>query len=71
MQIVNEWEAIGEARGKADIILRLLRRRFGEVPAELRQRIEGLHTAQLESLAEALLDFSILADAEAWVAANG
>lgn len=60
-----------EVRGRVDTILRQLRRRFGEAPAELRQRIEGLPSAQLEALAEALLDFSNLADAEAWVGAHG
>ena len=78
MQIVNEWEergeargiALGEARGKADLILRQLRRRFGEVPETLRDRVGGLPVASLEALAEALFDFTSMVDAENWVTAH-
>ncbi|RCJ41886.1 hypothetical protein A6770_35885 [Nostoc minutum NIES-26] len=53
--------------GQQDLILRLLNRRFGEIDAALIERIRGLSIEQLSLLAEALLDFSVVADLEAWL----
>ncbi|MBE9225800.1 Rpn family recombination-promoting nuclease/putative transposase [Phormidium sp. LEGE 05292] len=50
------------------LILRLLPRRVGEVPESVRVQINTLSLTQLESLAEALLDFSSLSDLETWLA---
>lgn len=44
------------------LILRLLSRRFGAVEPEIEERINQLSKTQLESLAEALLDFYSQAD---------
>ncbi len=66
MQIVNEWEV----RGQVYIILRQLQGRFGEVPAELRERVAGMTSDKLEALAGALFDFTSMADAADWVAAR-
>ena len=63
MQIVNEWET----RGKANLVLRLLRRKFGEVPQSLQDRVGDLPVDALEGLAEALFDFTAIADAENWI----
>jgi predicted transposase YdaD len=49
------------------IVLRLLTRRLGDLPEPLVAQINTLSVEQLESLAEALLDFSSLADLEAWL----
>src|SRR5439155_932255 len=68
MQIVNEWEARGMQRASVAIILRLLGRRFGTVPAEMEARLRELPAEKLETLAEDLLDFTALADLEAWLA---
>ena len=48
------------------LIMRLLPRRIGTVDPEL-QRIRQLSLAQLEDLAEALLDFSDVTDLAAWL----
>ncbi len=50
------------------LVLRLLNRRVGPVPDRLLSEIHTLSLEQLESLGEALLDFSVLADLEAWLA---
>jgi len=58
----------GGQREAASLVLRQLRRRFGNVLAEQQATIRGLTTTQLEQLAEALLDFSSPADLMAWLA---
>ncbi|NDJ24119.1 DUF4351 domain-containing protein [Nostoc sp. B(2019)] len=56
----------GEERGKKQealqLILRLLKRRFGAIEPEMQQQIRTLSITQLEELAEALLDFSSQSD---------
>ncbi len=77
-EILAEGEQRGEQRGRQEgrqegrkaegqlLILRLLNRRVGELPQEVRSRIETLSLEQLENLGEALLDFQAIADLEAW-----
>jgi hypothetical protein len=52
----------------AELVLRLLRRRFGSETGEQVATIRGLSTAQLEQLAEALIDFASPDDLMAWLA---
>ncbi len=51
------------------LIFRQLTKRVGELPQQLRQRIESLSLEQLENLGEALLDFTSMADLQAWLSA--
>ena len=44
------------------LTLRLLQRRFGPLPAESEAQLRGLSVEHLEALAEALRDFTSLAD---------
>ncbi len=71
MQIVTSWMEEGIEQGKQEealsLVLRLLPRRIGAVVPALQQRIQQLSQAQLEDLAEALLDFSSAADLEDWL----
>jgi hypothetical protein len=53
------------------LVLRQLRRRFGSVLAEQEATIRGLSTAELEELAEALIDFASPGDLEAWLTSGG
>ncbi|MEA5574175.1 DUF4351 domain-containing protein [Calothrix sp. UHCC 0171] len=53
--------------GEQRLILRLLNCRIGEINASLIERVRGLSIEQLENLGEALLDFSGVADLEAWL----
>ncbi len=55
---------VEEARS---LVLRLLRRRFGDLPDDLVRQINGLELNPLETLAEDLLDFSALADLQNWL----
>lgn len=58
----------GIKRGERSLILRQLTRQVGEIPAPVQSHIDGLSVPQLESLGEALLNFSNLSDLEAWLA---
>ncbi|MDR5639212.1 DUF4351 domain-containing protein [Thermosynechococcus sp. PP42] len=56
--------AVKTPPGAARIILR---RRFGQLPAGLEERIRQLPPPQIEALAEALLDFTALEEVFAWL----
>jgi predicted transposase YdaD len=57
----------GEAQGEAKVTMRLLSRRCGPLSDATTARIQALPLEQLETLAEALLDFSGPADLAAWL----
>jgi predicted transposase YdaD len=66
---IQEGEERGEQRGlqrEKSLILRQLTRRVGELPQDARQRVETLPLERLENLGEALLDFTSMADFQAW-----
>jgi predicted transposase/invertase (TIGR01784 family) len=81
-----EGETIGEVRGEARgeakglergrtegeqaLVLKLLIRKLGKINPQLRSRISSLKIEQVESLGEALLDFTSIADLEAWLSQN-
>jgi Putative transposase, YhgA-like/Domain of unknown function (DUF4351) len=46
----------GKAEGEANILVRLIERRFGDVPSHLRQRIFAADVATLEKWADRVLD---------------
>jgi predicted transposase YdaD len=58
----------GLQRGEAEILLRLLTRRFGPLNEATRGQIRNLPSAQLEALGEALLDFAGREELTAWLA---
>jgi predicted transposase YdaD len=68
MKIVTSWMEEGIEQGERSLIFRLLNRRVGKLPEQVRSHIDTLPIAQLEALGEALLDFSGLSDLEAWLA---
>jgi predicted transposase YdaD len=57
----------GRQEGELALILRLLTRRFDRLPESLQSQIEALPLSQLESLGDALLDFTNLADLQEWL----
>lgn len=73
--IYQEIEAGGIEKGlqqglqqeAVSFVLRLLKRRLGEVKQELQAQIPGLSVQQLEELGEALLDFKSESDLVAWL----
>lgn len=76
MPYVTSWERRGERRGiemgertgRISLLLMLLKRRIGAIDATAREKIEALSVAQMDRLAEALLDFTQPADLERWLA---
>ena len=50
-----------------ELTTRLLRHRFGLLPADLSTRIEVLPLAEVEALSEALLDLTQLDEVSAWL----
>jgi predicted transposase YdaD len=57
----------GGQREAVSLVLKQLRRRFGSVSADDADTIGGLSTAELEDLAEALMDFGSPVDLKAWL----
>jgi predicted transposase/invertase (TIGR01784 family) len=72
LNLFEEPRAIREAReeGERSLILRQLTKKVGQVDSALRDRLLTLRPDQLESLGEALLDFSSINDLEVWYAEN-
>ncbi|WP_404790222.1 DUF4351 domain-containing protein [Altericista sp. CCNU0014] len=74
-QAYLEWEQQTEQRGRQEgalgeaqaLILRQLTRRIGQVSSTMRSQVESLSLPQLESLGEALLDFSSSTDLDQWL----
>jgi predicted transposase/invertase (TIGR01784 family) len=83
MQIVTSWMEQGIAEGRTEgisvgrteearsLILRQLSRRAGILPSEVRSQVQSLPLPQLESLGEALLDFTSVEDLEKWLQTLG
>jgi predicted transposase/invertase (TIGR01784 family) len=65
-----EGRVEGRQEGLVKAILRLLQRKLGNLPNTVQRKIEGLSIAQLELLAEELLDFAALSDLETWLSSN-
>jgi flagellar biosynthesis/type III secretory pathway protein FliH len=57
----------GRQQGEADLVLRQLQRRFGEIPQNLEETIRNLPVERLEDLGLALLDFETLTDLDNWL----
>ncbi len=57
----------GVRKGERRLVIRQLELRLGKLSAKDRSRIDKLSTAEVERLAEALLDFSSQADVNEWL----
>ncbi|MEQ8755518.1 MAG: Rpn family recombination-promoting nuclease/putative transposase [Coleofasciculus sp. G1-WW12-02] len=60
-------EQKGEQKGESRLILRLLKKRFGEISVETSIQIQDLSIEDLESLGEDFLEFDSLKDLENWL----
>ena len=60
----------GRKQEAVNLVVRQLTKRFGDLPEEIRVKISGLSLTALEDLSDALLDFSNLADLQAWLLAK-
>ena len=65
-EIVQE----SELKQSQSLILRQLNRRVGNLSIESETRVKDLPLVRLEELGEALLDFTAMADLEAWLSQN-
>ncbi len=66
-RVYQEIKQEGREVEARSLIFRLLTRRVGELPQEIRQSVESLSLEQLENLGEALLDFNSMADLQTWL----
>jgi Domain of unknown function (DUF4351) len=66
----QEGEQTGALKEAQSLILRQLTRRMSDVSPELRSQVQALSLAQLESLGEALLDFTAPNDLADWLASH-
>jgi predicted transposase/invertase (TIGR01784 family) len=60
----------GLQQGEANLTIRQLKRRCGNLTAIQEQKVRSLSISQLESLGEALLDFQNMSDLENWLQDN-
>jgi predicted transposase YdaD len=70
MTYVTTGERIGYERGEQNLVLKQLKKRFGEISENIQQAITELSIDQLESLGEALLDFTAVDDLINWLQQN-
>lgn len=68
--IYQEIEEGGVLKGELSLVLRQLTRRIGDVSPEMQSQIQSLSLTQIESLGEALLDFSQPSDLVNWLEQN-
>ena len=66
-EIWSEGLQEGRQEGEANLVLRQLNRRLGDISPELLPNIRSLDLEQLENLGEALLDFQSPQDLEQWL----
>jgi len=71
---IEKGKQEGRAEGKQEeavtLILRLLKRRVGEIGAEVQQQVSAMPLEKLEELGEALLDFTEANDLQNWLGKN-
>ncbi|HLK57679.1 MAG TPA: DUF4351 domain-containing protein [Chthonomonadaceae bacterium] len=72
MQLMTSFKRegiqIGQHDGKETLVIRQLRKRFGEISPEITKRMDALSSDQLDELGESLFDFTSIIDVENWLA---
>ncbi len=58
----------GRREGEISLVMRLIKRKFGQPDGELTTKIANLTLEQLENLGEELLDFTTIDDLKRWLA---
>lgn len=83
IELTTSWKEEGRKEGRQEgrlegrneerleLVLRLLQRRCDALPTRVESQVRSLPPSTLEQLAEALLDFSALADLEGWLGRLG
>ena len=75
--IMEMWSDAGRAgelkglhRGKEEILIRQMKRKFEDITPQTLERLDQLAAEQLDDLSESLLDFASFAEVELWLAAH-
>jgi hypothetical protein len=66
-ELTTSWKEEGMLEESQQIVSRQLRRRWGELPPRMVAQLQALPVQEVENLAEALWDFTSLADVEKWL----
>ncbi len=66
----EQGEQQGRIKQAIALVMRLLQKRFGEIPATISSKIENLPLGNLESLTEEIFEFESLSDLEVWLSDN-
>jgi len=66
-EYLQEGIQIGKQEGEINLVMRLVRRKFGQPDGELTTKISNLTLEQLENLGEELLDFTTIDDLKVWL----
>jgi predicted transposase/invertase (TIGR01784 family) len=69
-RVYQEAKAEGKAEEGRSLVLKQLTRKLGSIPPQRQLQVNSLSIDLVESLGEALLDFSTLADLETWLSQN-
>jgi predicted transposase YdaD len=69
-EILKQGLQQGEQQGEANLIIRQLSKRFGNLDIAIASQIRQLSISQLETLGESIFDFSAMADLENWLQQN-
>jgi len=69
-EILKQGLQQGEQQGEANLIIRQLSKRFGNLDPAIASQIRQLSISQLETLGESIFDFSAMADLETWLHQN-
>jgi len=71
MELTTSWKEEGLELGRereSQLVLRLLRKRFGALDPEMEARIRQFSFERLEELGEACLDLTSLSELKDWIA---
>ena len=63
----EEGKKEGERKGRLSMVMRLLKKRFGEIPSATSSQVENLTIEDLEGFAEDIFDFDSLEDIDRWL----
>jgi predicted transposase/invertase (TIGR01784 family) len=66
-RVYQDALAEGKVEGKLEMLLMLLSQRFGDLPESMTDRLSQLSLAQLEAIGTQLLNFTQIADIDAWL----
>jgi predicted transposase YdaD len=69
-RVYQDAKAEGRIEEGQSLVLKILTRKLGNISPEVRSRVNSLDIDKLESLGEDLLDFTSMADLEAWLNQN-